>query len=82
MPISVTEPSSVILSQTNEFKSLKSDVQKMPKQAKATRDDVINLIFIIGPSIPKLFVFDGTHLIITILCKDSYALPMQIVLFW
>ena len=37
--ISGTEPSSVILCQT---KNLKSDTQKVPKQAKAYRDDVLN----------------------------------------
>ena len=37
MRISGTEPSSVILSQT-----VKSVVQKVPKQAEAKRDDVIN----------------------------------------
>ena len=42
MNISGTEPSSVILSQTKWFKKLKSDVPKLPKQAKAKRDGVIN----------------------------------------
>ena len=42
MHISGTEPSSVILSQTKWFKKLKSDVPKLPKQAKAKRDGVIN----------------------------------------
>ena len=41
MRISGTEPSSVILSQT-EFKKLKSDAQKVSKEAKAKRDGVIN----------------------------------------
>ena len=42
MRISGTEPSSVILSQTKTFKKLKSDAQKVPKEAKAIRDGVIN----------------------------------------
>ena len=42
MRISGTEPSSVILSQTVKFKKLKSDDQKLPKQADAKRDGVIN----------------------------------------
>ena len=42
MRISGTEPSSVILSQTIKFKKLKSDDPKVPKQAKAKRDGVIN----------------------------------------
>ena len=42
MRISGTEPSSEILIQTKNFKRLKSDAQKMPKQDKATRDGVIN----------------------------------------
>ena len=42
MRISGTEPSSVILSQTMKFKRLKSDAQKVPKQAEAKRDGVIN----------------------------------------
>ena len=42
MHISGTEPSSVILRQTKWFKKLKSDVPKLPKQAKAKRDGVIN----------------------------------------
>ena len=42
MRISGTEPSSVILSQTVKFKKLKSDDQKLPKQAEAKRDGVIN----------------------------------------
>ena len=37
-----TEPSSVILSQRKWFKTLKSNAQKMPKQAKAKRGGVIN----------------------------------------
>ena len=41
MRISGTEPSSVILSQTVKFKKLKND-QKLPKQAEAKRDSVIN----------------------------------------
>ena len=40
--ISGTEPSSVILSQTWCIKKLKSNDQKVPKQAKAKRDGVIN----------------------------------------
>ena len=39
MRISGTEPSSVILSQTC---SIKSNDQKVPKQARAKRDGVIN----------------------------------------
>ena len=42
MRISGTQPSSVILSQTVKFKKLKSDDQKLPKQAEAKRDGVIN----------------------------------------
>ena len=42
MRISGTEPSSVILSQTVKFKKLKSDDQKLPKQAEAKKDGVIN----------------------------------------
>ena len=42
MRISGTEPSSVILSQTMKFKKLKSDDQKVPEQAEAKRDGVIN----------------------------------------
>ena len=42
MRISGTEPSSVILSQTCSIKKLKSNDQKVPKQAEAKRDGVIN----------------------------------------
>ena len=42
MRISGNEPSSVILSQTKLFKKLKIDAQKVPKEAKAKRDGVIN----------------------------------------
>ena len=42
MRISATGPSSVIFSQTMKFKKLKSDDPKVPKQAKAKRDGVIN----------------------------------------
>ena len=35
MRISGTEPSSVILNQTKLFQKLKSDVQKVPNQAKS-----------------------------------------------
>ena len=42
MHISGTEPSSVILSQTELFKKLKSVAQNVPKQAKAKRDGVKN----------------------------------------
>ena len=42
MRISATEPSSVILSQTGGLKNLKSNDQKVPKQAEAKRDGVIN----------------------------------------
>ena len=42
MRISGIEPSSVILSQRNELKRLKNDVTKVPKEAKAKRDGVLN----------------------------------------
>ena len=42
MRISGTEPLSVILSQTNLFKKIKSHASKVPKQAQAKRDGVIN----------------------------------------
>ena len=42
MRISGTEPSSVILSQRMKFEKLKSDDPKVPKQAEAKRDGVIN----------------------------------------
>ena len=42
MPISGTEPSSVILSQTCSIKSWKEMPKKVPKQAEAKRDGVIN----------------------------------------
>ena len=43
MHISGTEASSVILNQTKSFKKLKSDAQKVLKQAKSKRDHgVIN----------------------------------------
>ena len=42
MRISGTEPSSVILSQRTSLKKLKSNDQKLPKQAEARRDGVIN----------------------------------------
>ena len=42
MRISGTEPSSVILSQTWRLKKLKSNDQKVPKQAEAKWDGVIN----------------------------------------
>ena len=35
MRISITEPSSVILSQTQQFQKLESDIPKVPKQAEA-----------------------------------------------
>ena len=41
MRISGTEPSSVILSQKSSLKN-ENDVQKVPKQAEAKRDVVIN----------------------------------------
>ena len=41
MRISGTEPSSVNLSQTKKFKTLKCDAQ-MPTQDEANRDGVIN----------------------------------------
>ena len=37
MRISGTEPSSVISSQTKQFKKMKSDAPKVPKQAKAKK---------------------------------------------
>ena len=42
MRISGNEPSSVILIQTMKFKKLKSGDLKVPKQAEAKRDGVIN----------------------------------------
>ena len=42
MRISGNEPSSVILSQTMKFKKLKIETPKVPKQADAKRDGVIN----------------------------------------
>ena len=42
MRISGTEPSSVILMQTKQFKKLQSDAQNVLKEAKAKRDGVIN----------------------------------------
>ena len=42
MPISGTEPSSVILSQKMKFKKLQIDDPKGPKQAEAKRDGEIN----------------------------------------
>ena len=42
MRISGTEPSSAILSQTKKFQKLESGVPKVPKQAEAKRDGVIN----------------------------------------
>ena len=42
MRISGTDPSSVILSQTNKFKTLKRDGQKEPTQAQTKLGDVIN----------------------------------------
>ena len=42
MRISGTEPSSVILSQTMYFEKSKRDALKVPKQAEAIRDGVIN----------------------------------------
>ena len=42
MRLSGTESSSSILSQTNLFKKMNSDANKVPKQAKAKRDGVIN----------------------------------------
>ena len=40
--ISGTEPSSVVLDQTKLFKKMKSDAPKVPNQAKAKRDGVLN----------------------------------------
>ena len=42
MRISGIEPFAVILSQTMKFKKFKSDDPKVPKQAEAKRDGVIN----------------------------------------
>ena len=42
MRISGVEPSSVILSQRKKLKRLKNNVPKLPKEAKAKRDGVIN----------------------------------------
>ena len=42
MRISGTKPSSVIFSRTMKFKKLKSGDPKLPKQAEAKRDGVIN----------------------------------------
>ena len=42
MRISSAEPSSVISSQIKKFQKLKSGVPKVPKQAGAKRDGVIN----------------------------------------
>ena len=42
MRISGTEPSSMILGQTGSLKKLKSNDKKVPKQAEAKRDGVIN----------------------------------------
>ena len=42
MRMSGTEPLSVILSQTKKFKKIESYVRKVPKEAEAKRDGVIN----------------------------------------
>ena len=42
MRISGTEPSSVILNQKKKFENMDSDDRKVPKQAEAKRDGVIN----------------------------------------
>ena len=42
MRISGIEPTSVILSQRKKLKRLKNNVSKVPKEAKAKRDGVIN----------------------------------------
>ena len=42
MRIYVTEPSSVILSQTKQFRKLESDDPKVRNEAEAKRDGVIN----------------------------------------
>ena len=42
MRTSNTEPSSVFLSQKKKEKKLKSDTEKVPNQAKANMDGVIN----------------------------------------
>ena len=43
MPISGTDPSSVIYCQTKWLQKLKSDDPKMPKQAEDKRDGVIKV---------------------------------------
>ena len=43
MRISGTEPSSVILSATKYLEKMKSDAPKVPNQAKAKSDDVMNI---------------------------------------
>ena len=42
MRISGTVPSSVILSQTKQLQKFENEIPKVPKQAKAKRDGVIN----------------------------------------
>ena len=58
MRISGSKTSSVILSQTMKFKKLKSDDPKVPKQAEAKRDGVINLPKKKNPRFSPLFAFD------------------------
>ena len=40
MRISGTEPSSIMLSRTVEFKKLNTDAQKVPKQAKTKNENL------------------------------------------
>ena len=55
MRISDTKPSTVMLSQTKQFKKLKSDAKRVPKQAKAKRDSVINpQIYNLNPFLHRL----------------------------
>ena len=42
MRISGTEPSSMILSQTKQFKKFQMHNQQVPKQVEAKRDGVVN----------------------------------------
>ena len=63
MRISGTEPSSVILSQTMEFKKLKIDTPKLPKQADAKRDGVIN---------PKNYNFNKIHKNCMLICQNEF----------
>ena len=60
MPISGTEPSSVILGQTKYFKILEV-MPKLPKEGKAKRDGVIN---------PQYYTFNEFY-IWTIWCSQN-----------